>query len=374
MRMKHAVAPLTAAILIACAGPSARAASPADMPFTVAKYPVDAVAQNAVAAKERALADGQQAALRSLFKRLVPVTAHARLASLRDVKATEVIAGVSVRSEQNSRTQYTATLDFAFEPRAVRELLRQQAIPFIDAQAPPVTVVPVYVAPPAAAGPVPGSLTQAAGAKTWTDVWKGLDLEHALAPVKLETARPELAANAVKAAQSAEAALDLLAGSVKTSTGLLAIAEADPAARRLHVTLAGSDAIGSFVLKRSWRLDADFSYTAELAAVVAVGILDGRWKAVRMSSFKGGDAQVAGMPEPVHLFIEFRNMQEWQEIRRRIAETPGVEDFQVGGLSARGADAAVRFPGGGEQLADALAPQGLRALNSGGTWVVRPGN
>lgn len=368
MVMKQAIALVGAAMLVAGAAIlPARAASSADNVFTVANYPVEATAQNAVAAKERALADGQQAAFRSLLKRLVPVTAHGRLAALQSVKAADMIAGVSVRSEQNSSTQYSATLDFIFDPRAVRELLRRQTVPFIDTQARPVTVVPVYVAPGSGAA----GLAAGAGSKTWSDVWKGLDLEHALAPIKLE-AKPELAGSAAKAAQAGpDTALALL----KMDMALLAVAEPDPAAHKLHVTLAGQDAVGPFVLKRSWRLDAnDFSYSAELAAIVATGILDGRWKAAQINSFKGGGASVAGLPEPVQLFIEFRNMQEWQDIRRRITETPGVEDFQIGGLSARGADAAVRFPGGGEQLADALALHGMRLTHSGGVWVVRSGN
>ena len=53
-------------------------AQAADNVFTVANYPVEAQAENAVAAKEKALAEGQQAAFRSLLKRLIPVTAYAR--------------------------------------------------------------------------------------------------------------------------------------------------------------------------------------------------------------------------------------------------------------------------------------------------------
>ena len=47
--------------------------------YTIANYPIEATADNAVAAKERALADGRQAALRSLLKRIVPAAAYARL-------------------------------------------------------------------------------------------------------------------------------------------------------------------------------------------------------------------------------------------------------------------------------------------------------
>ncbi len=51
------------------------AAAPRDKVYTIANYPVEATAKDAVAAKEKAHADGQQAALGALLKRLVPVTA-----------------------------------------------------------------------------------------------------------------------------------------------------------------------------------------------------------------------------------------------------------------------------------------------------------
>jgi len=66
----------------------------ADTVFIVAKYPVEARADNAVAAKTQALADGQQAAFRSLLKRLVPVTAYPRIRRLASVKAGSVNQGV----------------------------------------------------------------------------------------------------------------------------------------------------------------------------------------------------------------------------------------------------------------------------------------
>ena len=61
-------------LAIAVLGPGLLAgAQAAETVFTVGNYPVEARADNAVAAKTQALADGQQAAFRSLLKRLVPV-------------------------------------------------------------------------------------------------------------------------------------------------------------------------------------------------------------------------------------------------------------------------------------------------------------
>ena len=94
------------------------AAGSADAAFTVANYPVEARAKDAVTAKNSALADGQQAALRSLLRRLVPVTSYKRLKSIPPIKAADVIDGVSVKEERNSSTDYIATLDFSFQPAA----------------------------------------------------------------------------------------------------------------------------------------------------------------------------------------------------------------------------------------------------------------
>ena len=106
-----------------------RRAQAAETVFTVGNYPVEARADNAVAAKNQALADGQQAAFRSLLKRLVPVTAYPRIKSARPIKAGDLIDGYKVRSERNSATHYIASLDFSFQSKAVRDLLRRKASP-----------------------------------------------------------------------------------------------------------------------------------------------------------------------------------------------------------------------------------------------------
>src|SRR5690606_38836510 len=84
--------------------------------FVIGNYPVEAQAADAVKAKEHAIADGQQAAFRSLLKRIVPVTSYNRLKQIRTTPAAPLIEGFSVRSERNSSTQYIASYDFSFQP------------------------------------------------------------------------------------------------------------------------------------------------------------------------------------------------------------------------------------------------------------------
>jgi hypothetical protein len=342
--------------------------------YTVGKYPVEAAAENAVAAKEKALADGRQAAFRSLLKRLVPVTAYQRLAEVKRVDAAGLLEGVAVRSETNSATQYIASLDFSFQSQPVRDLLRREGIPLVDEQSPPIVLLPVYVTPSSAQGPAPPALGPSQGSRTWKEVWAGLDLDNALTPIRLDSLKASVTPQQLQALAAAdEAALAALARSYSAEFLVIAKAEPDLVNKRLNVTLAGRDAVNFFVLDRTYRLAVDdFAYAAELAAVIALGTLEGRWKAYKLAAAPGGPDAYARAPALVQLSIEFRNMQQWQEIRRMITGIRGVGDLDVIGLSARSAEVTLTFPGGEEALAERLMGQGLHVDRLKGTLLVRP--
>lgn len=338
----------------------AGAASRGDAVYTVANYPVEAEAKNAVAAKEQALTDGQQAAFRSLLKRIVPVMAYSRLKSLSDVKAAGLVSGVSVRSERNSSTAYIASLDFAFTPEAVRQILAREGVPFIDEQAPRLTLVPI----------LKGGDGRAAA--QWRDTWRGLDLAHTLTPIQLEAPRPTIHADTLRMLEAGESGAErILAGEYHASLIVAAVAEVDTASRRLVVTLSGVDAIGPVHLKRSYRLpDGDLAYSMEYAAVIALGVLEGRWKATKVRA-RGGVDVMASPAVPIQVQVEFQGLAQWNAIRRQLNETPGVSGLTVNAVSPRAADLALNYPGGGEQLAEVLAGQGLQLRNIGGSWLLR---
>ena len=328
--------------------------------YTVANYPVEASAENAVAAKEKAMADGQQAAFRSLFKRLVPVTAFPRVKRLASVRAADLLEGVRVRAERNSRTDYIASFDFSFQAKSVRDLLRREGIPFVDEQAPVVTLVPVWRETGLA-----GHGDDAA----WTSVWRGLDLENALTPINLQPLRKDIRPEAVEAiAEGDPGAVRVFAAAYGTEYLIVAIAQQEPATGKLVTILTGRDAVGAFVLRRSYRTDAaDPAYARELAAVVALRTLEGRWKAV-----KGRTTVVTSDASDIDLLIsvEFRGMAEWQDISRKLSSTPGVEELDVAGLSARGARVTLRYSEGAQRLMAELARQGLSLRNNGGNWLL----
>jgi Uncharacterized protein conserved in bacteria (DUF2066) len=357
-------AAIAAILALAALAPLAHAGGATSAVFTVANYPVEARAKDAVTAKATALADGQQAALRSLLRRIVPVTAYRRLKSMPPLKAADLIDGVSVRQERNSPTEYIATLDFAFQANAVRDALRRNGLPFVDTQAPQTVLVPIYRAKPDAVAE--------SGAGVWFDAWRGLDLVHTLAPVKLEKLKPEIVPDTIKSLLAGTHGADrILASEYKSERVVLAIAEADAAGKKMTVTIAGTDAAGPFKLVRSYRIAAgDTAYTAELAAVVGLGVLEGRWKAAKAGAIGGVDITAEG-GAGIQLIVEFATLAQWNDMRGRIVETDGALDVAIGSVSARTAEVVVRHPQGPEALAEAFARNGLTMSNFGGQWIVR---
>jgi len=115
------------------------------------------------------------------------------------VRAGDLVEGVKVRSERNSATDYIANLDFSFQSKAVRDLLRREGIPFSDEQAPVVSVIPLWRA---AGG------TAKADA-SWTAIWSGLDLEHSLTPGKLQSLKAEVGAETIRRAHATHPIVDL---------------------------------------------------------------------------------------------------------------------------------------------------------------------
>jgi hypothetical protein len=384
LRGRRAIYRILLAAGLAALGAHAAAAAPSKV-YTIANYPVDATAENAVAAKEKAHADGQQAALGALLKRLVPVTAYNHLDRFQGLRAADFIDGVAIRSETNSSTQYIASLDVSFQADAVRALLQREGVPFVEEQSPRMVLVPVT-----AEGAEKGAVHFRPAAGTWGGVWKGLDLDNTLTPLRIEALLPSIHEDTLRAVLAGDDSVErILTDEYKADFVLFAIAEVDSAGNQLNVTLAGIDPAGMVSWRRGYRIvDNDVAYAMEFASVVTQGVLEGRWKVAKLEEQSGGGSfggggnysggggyggAAFGGGSDIAIMVEFSSLGEWNDMRGRILDTPGVDDVRIGAVSARMAEVSVRYPGGGEGLAPVLARQGLSLTGEGGQWVLRSG-
>jgi hypothetical protein len=209
---------------------------------------------------------------------------------------------------------------------------------------------------------------------SWSEAWTGLDLENTVTPLKLAALLPVVHGDTIRALIAGDdGAWRIMSEEYKAERIVVASAEVDGAAKRLNVLIAGEDAAGPISWKRSYRLQGgDVSYAMELAAVVTLGVLEGRWKATKAAA-RGGAEAFSGPGTEIRFLAEFSSLAEWNELRHQILETPGVDDVQIGAVSARSAEVFLRYPGGGETLASAWAGQGLSLRNESGQWLLRAG-
>jgi hypothetical protein len=380
-RRRASVLAVLAGALIPAASPPADAASP----YVVSNYPVDVSAADAVTAKAQGLEEARLGAFRYLLKRLVSVGAFRQLPRLASAAVEDLLDGVSVRSEQNSGTEYVATLDFTFRADKVRKLLTGSALPFLDQQAAMLTVIPMF-ATPAGTGTARG-LSSAEGQKAWRQAWASLDLVHTLTPITLAAGGPSSSNDTILAlAKGDRSKLGIVQSESSADKLLVAIATPTADGRHLSMTLIGSDWVGPVDFRREFTMYyGDPGYTAEYASVVALGILEGRWKESRgLQSASTSEAVAAGWStdpgrgveggQTVRFTVEFNTILQWQQIRGRLSAALGPQAMQIGAISARGAEVTTAFPGGAEALQRRLAPEGLLLASAGDHLVLRAAN
>ncbi len=393
--------------ILACALAGATPASAQNV-FTIAKYPVGAGARNAVAAKRVALREGRVRAFRSLLKRLVPVTDYRAIPTLPGDRVEGFVSGFTVNNEQNSGTEYYADLTFRFDDRAVRAFARDANLRIVDQQASPLVVVPLWSpaffeersrqvtgsgggwSTTATAG-VPAPLTPGAEAapgamqRSWSRAWEQLDLANALTPVRLRALRSGIAPSVLQQAYRADrGALAVIANEYRASGLMFAIMGPAPSPLFVRFALIGLDAQGPFLLERQLpRIEGDDRLTFEAAAVVGLGILEGRWKAAkaprRYASAPAGDGMSADSnpaaaladARPVSFTLRISSLREWREMQDYLRDLPGARDIKVEGVLGRERDVSLVLPGGAQALQAALGQRGYALNDENGRLVAQ---
>ncbi|TAN51460.1 MAG: DUF2066 domain-containing protein, partial [Rhodospirillales bacterium] len=113
--------------------------------FMAVSIAVDATAQSASQAREKALSDGQQQAFRRLLESMTVSSDHARLPH--PANWQDWLVDFSVDQEKTSAVRYLALLTVRFKAQPVRTLLKQAGIPFAETASKPSLVVPILVQP-----------------------------------------------------------------------------------------------------------------------------------------------------------------------------------------------------------------------------------
>lgn len=346
-----------------------------DTPYTVSKIAVDVTAKNAVAAKAKAMAEAQKRGIDTVLRRVVPFSFSAKLPDLQLQQVEALVNGMAIRKEQYSTTRYIATLDVIFNEQGVKELLTSLGIPVSEERAPLISILPLVI---------DGNKVKS-GNEAWRQAWLDLDLTHGLTPANVLQPRPGLEAGMVRAVLAGDASAIAAVQRDYGSAPLVIAVGQKVEGGRFVMRLAGTDGVGRINYGRSDKISgATPKAAAQDAASFAYAVLENRWKATRAAP----DPVTApvryeeGMPpqavpqqgEPGRLVtavVVFAGLKEWQQMRGRLAQVPGLQGLEVNSLSPRMANITFGYAGSLGHLQQVLANSGFSFENRDEAFVLR---
>lgn len=329
--------------------------------FLVEDIAVDATAGNAVAAREAALADGQQRALRTLLERLTPESAHAALPRPTANEVSFMVLGVSINEERTSAIRYVGNINVQFIPNAVTALLDQVGVTYaVDSR--PVLVLPVY------RESADASAVLWEEPNPWRHLWASRQSSGLVALQAPQGDLDDITVIDVKRA------IDLDMTALAILTDRYAAAETIVAQATMGtgpngepvVALAATRGDGS-VLTASVPGVAGEPQDATLgrAADALNALLEGGWKQEALS--------YAGPTTALTVMVPIQSLEDWLTVRAKLQALPQIRDLQVQAISREGVQAILHYSGDLDGLATLLGDRGLGLESRPGYAVLRRG-
>jgi hypothetical protein len=325
-------------------------AAPEDA-YTVGGIAVDATAESAAAAREKAIAEGQREAFRQLLNRLVGEGAAGRVQIADDAMLAGLVKDFNVEEERSSAVRYIARLRFGFDREAVRQLLLDSGVPFTEERSPPIVVLPVW-----SGG---GAPTLWEDPNPWREAFAQQERGDGLVPFLVPIGDMEdlSAVNADQALNGDPAALAAIAQ--RYQAGEVLVAEAVPEGQQVSV-VARRFQDGALLSTDQVRAA---NVTEAVAAVTDP--IEQDWKARNLVG--GGGAQTLTVSVPL------TSLQDWAEIRRRLQSVSSLRSMAVRQLSRQRAAVDITYAGDQRQLEFALAQRDLALTPepAGLGWVLQ---
>ncbi|WP_394692054.1 DUF2066 domain-containing protein [Hyphobacterium sp.] len=325
----------------------------ADSPYTVVGVPIDATASNALEAQTLAMQNGQVAAVRALVERLTLPEDRALIPEITNDEAAMMIGGLQVRNEQRSATRYLGELTVTFDPRAVRSWLNGLGVPFVEAQAREILVLPVLQT---ANGywlwNSTNTETGEVNENPWLMEWRTGGYQHALSPVSAPSGDAgRMLIDGAGAAQMNEDQLRSVAQAYGVSRVAVMIANRSEGGIRVDGRLFSFDGGGEVT---SLSIPTMAVQTYRTAARRFVGALESDWKAEAIVR--------GGMAETLSVTVLYNSLAEWRRLQNALTGASLISSAQLDAIAPTGAMMTLQYRGAMSQLQRELDARGARLM------------
>lgn len=327
--------------------------------FTVRNVPVDATAETAPAARERAIGEGRRLAFRRLVERLVPAAQSSQVPAPTDAELQRMVLGFEVAGERSSAVRWIADLTVAFDPASVRSRLRAAGAPYAETRSLPVLVIPVYE--------TGGDTNLWREPNPWRAAWYELPPQGGLVPVvvpygdvaDIRDLPPE------KAAAGDVAALTRIAERYGARDAV--IAKARPRAGNaveLSVQRIGPSGTDRTLVETvTGAGDLDEAKRLAPAVLRTVAMVEEAWKQDNLIR--------PGFESLVTATVPIDSLKRWLTVREALDGLSIVARYNVVHLMKREALVDVWVNGDAEQFRLALAQRDLELLPGAGDYILK---
>ncbi len=340
------------AVLVGLALPAAALAEA----YTVRGIAVDVEAQDAVTAREQAIEQAQRDGLRTLLQRLTLPQYYDQLPSADQQSLTRLVNAYEVEEESVSATRYVGRLSVVYDEAAVQGVLEGTGVPIVVELPPALLVVPVV--------DEGGRLAVFDGPAGWRDAWAAEGQRNTIWDIRLPLG--DLADLRTLSAQALESepepALALAADRHGAEAAILLVARADDplSPTRITVTSGGSHALALDFAGDSLAMDGDAETVWRAAVRRVTSALEAEWKTQHLIAMD--------RLTPLRVGVPLGTLDEWAEIRRRLAQVAAIRRVDVEVFSQAEAELVVNHIGNVSQLQRALEARGLRLSEGAQSW------
>lgn len=338
--------------------------------YTVRGVQVDATAENASAARAKALIDGQRRALARVFERVTLSDDARRLPRPNDRGVESLVQALEVDRERTSKVRYLAELTVRFKPEALRELMRQSQVRFAETRGKPVLLLPIYQEGANAMLWDEGNPWR----KAWNAIPTGDGLVSLIVPIGDLTDAEAIDAKA--AVERDTEKLGAIAARYRAGEVIVAIAalveNPDTKAQTLEISTVrhGSaiDAVSpppdAAQAAAPLPVDSPAAIEKRLAAAAAdmARRIENDWKRANLMSFDGQQQFLLSLP--------LQGIGDLVEARRRLSELPSVQRVDVTAITPRVARLMLTFSGSTPQLQSALAEKDMTLIPQPPDWTL----
>lgn len=334
--------------------------------FTVNGVAVDSSGETTSQARDAALDQGRQKAIRALFERLAPQSYWDMLPQKTGADILHLERGFQVSNEKSSSTRYLADVTYSFVPEKVRAELQAANVPFAEVQARSAVVVPLLIR---------GGRTMLWEEENfWRLSWRTKNFINELVPLIPALGEVEdITAVTAEIAQAGNwAALSPLADIYGVADVVVAKAtlEEGTGEQVLQVDMqrvsgSGDSGTTSIRLRNTSALPLD--QLADLAIEQAVARMQTNWKSQTIVNPNAPAQSIAAT-------VRFQGLNEWLSIRDRLESLNLIKNLDIRAISRNGAEVKFAYTGTDDQLRIALAQRELNLLLGAGLNVIELAN